>query len=59
VVTEVWIVLEACEGDWSPIFGVFSSMEKASEALKLTRDPEIMTVIHVYIDEFKAGGWWE
>jgi hypothetical protein len=56
---DVWILLEACEGSWSPIFGVFSSLERASEALKLTSDPEIMTVIRVPLDEFKASGWWE
>lgn len=57
--TEVWIVLEANEGDWSPIFGVFSSLELASAAVKLKSDPEIITVMRVPLDEFKDAGWWE
>ena len=56
---DVWVVLEAWEGSWQPIYGVFSSLKNASEALKLTRDPEVVTVIRISLDEFKRTGWWE
>lgn len=55
----VWIMLEDSDTGWAHVYGVFTSLERASAVLPLTPEPETTKVIRVPLDEFKSLGWWE
>ena len=56
----VWILWEACEGDWSTIYGVFLSPEEAEAARKDLLPAalaEVATIIQVRVGEVEPDGW--